>query len=586
MIRLILCLLIVSLISLFAPPSQAGDIADLTQGATMVTDFMMPMRDGVRLATNILLPEGEGPFPVILYRDPYVKEGITRSKGQGLLNEGYAIVIQDVRGRFKSEGVWDPFRNEGRDGHDTLEWVGSQPWCNGKIGLAGGSYLGFTQCINGPSSSKYLASMNPLVPWGKTYEDIIYWGGALRFQLTHFWGGSQYVFAKGIPLPNIEEKGLFWHLPLITWDQQLGAEVHYLREWVSHPSYGEYWKSAEVGGKIEDVTIPALYIGGWYDIFQTGVMKYWNGVRTESKSEQARKRQYLIMGPWTHGISPEDGEVGELSFGKHSNVNPRGLMKDFFAEIMKGEDRGFQDFPPLRLYVMGANRWRDEREWPLSRTEFKPLYLSAPAPANSASGEGRLSWSIEEDNRDSDAYTYSPENPVPSMGGALLWRTAGPRDQTEIESRQDVLVYSSEVLTETVEVTGPVKLILHAASTATDTDFTGKLVDVYPGEEKEVPINLTDGIIRARYRNSQTTPTLIEPGRVYEYEIDLGVTSNAFLPGHRIRLEVSSSNFPRFDRNPNTGNEFGKDAQMISADQTVYHNQERPTHLLLPVIPN
>ena len=158
--------------------AQGGDIADLTRGATMVTDVMMPMRDGVRLATNILLPEGKGPFPVILYRDPYVKEGVTRSKGQGLLDEGYAIVIQDVRGRFKSEGVWDPFRNEARDGHDTLEWVGKQPWCNGKIGLAGGSYLGFTQCINGPSPSKYLAAMHPIVQWGNTYSDIMYWGGA------------------------------------------------------------------------------------------------------------------------------------------------------------------------------------------------------------------------------------------------------------------------------------------------------------------------------------------------------------------------------------------------------------------------
>ncbi|MCA9409590.1 MAG: CocE/NonD family hydrolase [Candidatus Omnitrophica bacterium] len=567
-------------------PVSAGDPADLLNGATQVNNVMVEMRDGVRLGTDILLPEGEGPFPVILFRNPYVKDGVTKSNGQGMLKEGYAIVSQDVRGRFTSEGVWDPFRNEGRDGHDTLEWIGKQPWCNGKIGLAGGSYLGFTQCINGPSPSKYLAAMNPIVPWGNTYHDIIYWGGALRFQLTHFWGGAQYLFGEGKPMPDIVEKGLFWHLPLITWDQQLGAEVFYLREWVRHPNYGEYWKPAEVGDSIENVTIPALYIGGWYDIFQTPVIDYWNGVRTRSKSEEARKRQYLIMGPWTHGVSPADGKVGDLVFGEHSNVHPDRLKKAFFAETMKGEDHGFSDRAPLQLFVMGSNVWRDESEWPLARTQFKPLYLSASGPANSASGEGRLSWDITEDGRATDVFTYNPEDPASTQGGALLWPTAGPRDQSEVEARKDVLVYSTDVLTETVEVTGPVKLILHAASSATDTDFTGKLVDVYPKDGKEVPYNLTDGIIRARYRNSDTTPSLIEPGRVYEYVINLGVTSNAFLPGHRIRVEISSSNFPRFDRNPNTGHEFGMDAQIQTAEQTIHHSEEHPSHLLLPIIPN
>ncbi|MCA9446138.1 MAG: CocE/NonD family hydrolase, partial [Candidatus Omnitrophica bacterium] len=285
-------------------------------------------------------------------------------------------------------------------------------------------------------------------------------------------------------------------------------------------------------------------------------------------------------------ISPKDGKVGDLSFGEHSNIHPRQVESDFFAEVMKGEDRGFSDRAPLQLFVMGSNRWRKESEWPLARTEFKPFYLSAGGPANSASGEGRLTWEQTTDNRDTDAFTYNPENPVASEGGALLWPTAGPRDQSEIEARTDVLVYTSEILTETVEVTGPIELVLYASSSATDTDFTGKLVDVYPGESKEIPYNLTDGILRARYRNSDTSPTLIEPGRVYEYSVNLGVTSNAFLPGHRIRLEVSSSNFPRFDRNPNTGNEFGKDAQMISADQTIYHSEEYPSHLVLPVIPN
>ena len=558
------------------------------QSATLVHNASIAMRDGVRLAADLLFPEGkEGPFPVILYRNPYGKEGASSGEGRDLTELGFAVVSQDTRGRGDSEGVWDAFRYEAEDGSDTLEWIGAQDWCDGRIGLTGGSYLGFTQCINAPNDSQYLFAMNPIVPWGNTYHECLYWGGAFRLQLAFFWGGLQHLAVVGKSFEG-NWNDHFKKLPLKTWDETLGAgEIGYLRDWIAHPFHDEYWKDHEVGDKIENVTIPALYIGGWYDIFQNGVIDYWNGVRTKSKSEEARKRQHLVMGPWTHGVSPKDGKVGALDFGEHSNIHPRELRFNWFKELFFDEDHGMSNLPPLRLYVMGANVWRDEQEWPLARTEYKELYLGGESPANSVEGGGRLLWGKWTGTHEVDEFVYDPNDPVPTMGGSLLYATAGPQDQSAVEARQDVLVYSTDVLTETVEVTGQVRLLLDASSGAPNTDFTAKLVDVYPGEDgKEIPYNITDGILRASHRLTDTESNPFEPGKVYEFNIDLGYTSNAFLPGHRIRLEVSSSNFPRFDRNPNTGHEFGSDTEMVPANQKVYRSLQYPSHLLLPVIPN
>ena len=566
--------------------SYAEEAPLVVPGDTLVEDVTITMRDGVNLLMDIRLPEGDWPFPVILWRSPYDKKSITRGAAEMYVKAGFATVGQDCRGRYKSEGEWDPFRYEARDGEDTVEWIGKQEWCNGKIGLAGGSYLGFTQCINAPNGSKYLATMNPIVPWGNTYHDCIYWGGALRMHLTFYWGGIMQLGKLGLPVPHYQDEKLFETLPLQEWDKCLGVEVPYLRDWVAHPTHDDYWRDHEVGDKIENVQIPALYFGGWFDIFQNGVIDYWNAVRTRAKSEEARKRQYLIMGPWAHGISPGNGVVGDLKFGSDSNINPGLLSLEWYKETLLGEDHGFSTRAPLRIFVMGANVWRDEYEWPLARTQYRNLYLGASEPANSAFGGGTLTWEKGGDALDTDTFVYDPTNPVPTHGGALLSGEYGPREQFEIEERDDVLVYSTEILEETVEVTGPIRLVLYAASTAPDTDFTGKLIDVCPDQYgDEVPYAITDGILRASFRESDTHPTPIEPGKVYRYEINLGATSNAFRPGHRIGIQVSSSNFPRFDRNPNTGHPFGSDDILVSATQTIHHSEVYASHLVLPVIP-
>jgi putative CocE/NonD family hydrolase len=285
----------------------------------------------------------------------------------------------------------------------------------------------------------------------------------------------------------------------------------------------------------------------------------------------------MVVGPWPHGVTRK---VGEIDFGKEANLNERYLQSNWFDHWLKGKGTDIDNWAPLRIFVMGTKKWRNEYEWPLARTKFTPYYFHSNGNANTAAGDGTLSTQ-KPVGEPADEYVYDPANPVPTKGGCNLTIAAGPFDQRENEKRDDVLVFTTDVLTDDLEVTGPVKTVLYAASSATDTDLTAKLVDVYPDGRA---MNICDGIIRARYRN-QGKAELIEPNKTYRYEIDLWPTSNVFLKGHRVRVEISSSNFPRFDRNPNTGHKFGADAEIIKANQEIYHDQLHPSHILLPVIP-
>ncbi len=557
-------------------------------GATYLLDATMTTSDGVKLVMDIILPPGEGPFPVMLWRNPYNKDGVTNGEARQFVEAGYAAVSQDSRGRNKSGGVWDPFRYERHDGWETQEWIGKQKWCNGSIGTAGGSYLGFTQCISAPEASSYLKAIVPEVPWGNTYEDCLYSGGCLHLLLAMSWGSIMQMSKVGKPVPDFAKEDLFKHLPLKTWDDCLGEKVQYLRDWAAHPTHDDYWKDHEVGDRIENIKCAGLYYGGWFDIFTDGVLEYWSAARTRAKNPTVREHQYLVMGPWTHGGSQESGKNGDLNFGPQSHMKKTPMRMEFLDEMVRGKDTSFSSkTAPLQIFVMGANRWRNEQEWPLARTQYKKLYLTGDGAANTSGGQGTLSWEQPTPAGKPDSFTYNPDDPVPTEGGALLWPTAGPRDQTKVEQRQDVLVYSSPILSETVEVTGPVCMKLFAATSAKDTDFTAKLVDVHPGPDgKEIPYGITDGILRARFRESNKETKLIEPGKVYEYTIELGNTSIAFVPGHRIRLEVSSSNFPKYERNTNTGNPLGEDTSGVPATQTIHRSVEYPSHLVLPVIEN
>ena len=556
--------------------------ADVAYEVEVRADVKIPMRDGVETSANVFLPKAEGRFPVILARTPYGKGGTGAGPGHFYASRGYVYVSQDCRGRGASKGQWVPFVNEARDGKDTHRWILDQPWSSGVIGTSGGSYVGFTQWASAPNAGEYLKAMFPVVPLVDPYGDVAYVGGAFQLALMMGWGAG--VSGNSTVRGWNDEQWLkaFRTLPLSTWDTALDDKVEYLRDWVAHPEFDGYWAQSSLRGRKKEITTPIYVVCGWYDLFAKSVFDHLNAVKVQSRSEHAKNHLHLLMGPWTHGIS-RDGKVGGLDFGKEAVVDLNAIQAEWFDHWLKGKETGVDQWPPFRIFVMGRNQWRDELQWPLARTQYTPYYFHSEGSANTLEGDGRLS-TAKPGQEPADRYVYDPDDPAPTLGGSNLGKCpVGPHDQTRAEERKDVLVYTSDELTSELEVTGPVKVVLYAASSARDTDWTAKLVDVHPDGR---PFNLCDGIVRARYRDSADQPTLIEPGKVYRYEIDLWVTSNVFLPGHRMRVEVSSSNFPRFDRNPNTGHPFGADAELEKANQTVFHDAEHASHVLLPVIPD
>ena len=559
----------------------------LPAGVEVRYDVKVPMRDGVRLSADIYSPRGQsGPFPVVLSRTPYdnMSEWIVEP-ATFYPQHGYVYVAQDVRGRFDSEGEFTPWVNEFSDGHDTIEWIGSQPWCDGNVGMAGPSYVGNVQWQAAAMGSRYLKAIVPRVIGDNLYESPHYQGGAFQLGWTATWSfATAGRTAQNIELYNWPQ--LFPTLPLRDFAELAGKDLPYFRDWVDHPDYDDYWRALAINERYQDIKVPVLQIGGWYDFFATGTMNNFVGMRARGGSDRARGNQAAVMGPWIHKAALENTtHAGEVDFGTGSTLDLMEIELRWFDRWLKGKQNGADREPPLKLFVMGVNEWRDEHEWPLARTHFTPYYLHSGGSANSLLGDGTLSMQAPA-GEPHDSYTYDPSFPAPTNGGCnccvpdiVDW---GAFDQKPVEHRSDVLVYTSEPLTEELEVTGPVIVKLFASTDGRDTDFTAKLVDVHPDGYAR---NLCDGIIRGRYRESTSTQRLLEPGTVYEFTIDLWPTSNVFLKGHRIRVDISSSNFPRFDRNPNTGHVFGRDAEMRVASQQVLHDAAHPSHIILPVIP-
>ena len=549
----------------------------------MRLDVKVPMRDGVNLSADIYLPKAQGPFPTVLMRTPYsnnMPQAIER--GHTLANSGYACVIQDVRGRWDSDGDFYAFYNEGPDGYDTQEWIGRQEWSTGKVGMAGGSYLGLVQWTSAPYGSEFLKAMAPRVIFWDFHEGLLHPGGALQLNVAITRGmRSNARTAQSIDYHNWTE--VFNSLPLSQMDEAAGRNVNFWKDWIEHWTYDDYWDKVNVEKKRDDIAAPALNMGGWYDVFAQHSFRLFNGLRLHGKTPESRQSR-LIVGPWVHGLSISQ-RTGDIDFGADSMVDLDSLETRWFDYWLKGIDNGIVDEPPLRLFIMGINEWRDENEWPLARTDWQKWYLHSDNGANSVLGDGGLSPEAPGDESP-DKFVYDPRFPVQTLGGntccsphIVPW---GPQDQRPAEARQDVLCYTTPPMEADMEVTGPIKVVLYAATDGLDTDWTAKLVDVSPtGYAK----NLCDGIIRARYREGLSVPKLLEANRVYEYEIDVAVTGNVFLKGHSIRLDISSSNFPRFDRNPNTGNTLVMDTEMRTARQTVHHCREHPSHMMLPVVP-
>ena len=548
-------------------------LAGPQRGALKQTHVAIAMRDGVHLYANIYLPADRARGPAILVRTPYNKGTDLPGNWQALVDHGYVVVVEDVRGRYESEGAFHPLTQESADGEDTLNWIAHQTWSDGKVGMTGGSYLGIAQWKAAVINNPHLKAILPVVSGDDDYRDRFYsTGGAMKLGNRLEWLAEN-MKAPGY-VPDFQK--FVWHLPLRTADvAATGWTIGIYQEALDHPAYDGFWRGISTRERLAKVRVPVFAIGGWYDNFVESDLEAFAALRKTTGLNR------LLIGPWPHNMSTKFPAV---DYGPEAEVPVRTLAIEWFDQWLMGKDTPLVSEAPLKIFVMGADKWRDEREWPPAEAHALELYLDGNGHANTATGDGALA------NRPPakvkpDHYVFDPRNPVPTRGGAVCCNPKvfpwGPMDQRPVEKRPDVLVYTTRPLKRDLEVIGPVKVMLWVATSARDTDFTAKLVDVFPDGAAR---NLTDGILRLRYRDSLERPEPATPGQLYQIAVDAGVTSNVFLKGHRVRVEISSSNSPRFDRNPNTGGPMASETRLLKASQTVYHDARHPSRVELLVV--
>ncbi|MGA8593470.1 MAG: CocE/NonD family hydrolase [Bryobacteraceae bacterium] len=537
----------------------------------------IPMRDGVILRADVYVPPGSGRWPAILIRTPYNRHSDTTRGYRVFTEHGYAVVTEDVRGRNGSDGTFGSIEQEGPDGNDTINWIAAQPWSNGRVGMAGASYVGIVQWRAAVQHNPHLLAIFPLVSGDDEYMDRYYSpGGALQLAHRLVWL-SENLTPRGLPRPPFAV--YIRHLPLGTSD--VAATTLKLEMWrvpLNHPSYDRFWLALSVRNQLPEVTAAVSSMGGWFDDYVESDL--------DAFSHLAKRGMPIEtwIGPWSHTLTRKYSTV---DFGPMAMPHVRALQLAWFDRFLKVPVSASSQapLPLLHIFVMGSNVWRDEHEWPLARTRYTPFYLESGGRANTASGDGELTSRFRS-GEPPDRFIYDPSNPVPTTGGAVCCNPrllpAGPLDQSAVERRNDVLVYTSPPLRDDLEVTGPVGVTIYVATSASDTDFTAKLVDVFPDGR---PLLVTDGIARLRYRVSLARPVFVKRNVPYQIHIDAGVTSWVFAEGHRIRLEISSSNFPRYDRNLNSSRPNASESKITVAMQTVMHDQRYPSVVVLPVIP-
>jgi hypothetical protein len=558
-----------------------------------------------------------GRYPTLLLRTIYHSKDARYLKwAVRFAQAGYAVVLQDCRGRHDSDGVWDPYVCEVADGYDTHEWVARQPWCDGQVGTFGVSYPGFTQTVAAPGGSKHLKALVPIASQEDNFGHHRC-DGAIAWSNTVFFANMMGRTMQTEALNLLDMAAVWRRLPLVSaWDDT--GDVPYFRGVVEHEAYDAWWSRYSLRHRYGEVEAPAYFMTGWYDSLLHETLKVFQGWRSQARSDEARRLTKIIIGPWSHQVAPwgrpqpgfqlgPDGEFDDAVFGKDAWDDIVDMHLRWYDARLKGRKTGIDEEPPVKLFVMGANRWRHEEQWPLARTRWTEFYLHGTTP-DGAEGQrqhGTLSQVRPTGDEAPDRFRYDPDDPCPTWGAQYQMKDfGGPKDRRELEERRgDVLIYTSAPLEGDLEVTGPVSMTLWAASSAVDTDFTAALVDVYPDARAVI---LTDGICRTRFRGAAAgwkpadfmtgrrpydalydplfRPELMEPGMPYELQIDMWETSNVFRKGHCIRLEISSSNFPRYNRNLNTGGRVGFETARRVAHQTVYHDARRPSRLALPVI--
>lgn len=565
----------------------------------MLHDQRAPLRDGVELSADVYLPLGEGPWPTIVQWTPYesVRDRFIEW-GVWFAARGYAAVVIDVRGRFESGGEFVAWTGDGEDAYDSVDWIAAQPWCNGQVGTWGRSYGAIVQWQLARLRHPAIRCMAPHVISDDYYGDCHYIGGAFQLALSIgaalIWDSALSVITGPAARDTVLNDRVLRHLPLGTLDEAaLGRPIETWQTWMRHPTYDDYWRSVDHRYIYENVDVPVFQQGGWFDAYPGSMMRQWQGLRGGAATELARRNATVLIGPWSH---EEEGgrQLGDLNFGPEADSIVRAHELRFYDHWLKGIDTGLAEEPPISLFTMGINEWRQVDAWPVPGTAFVPWYLHSGGSAQGVDGDGVFSAEPPRTGEPADSYRSDPLDPVPTVGGnnsvATMMQNSsvpvapGPSDQAPIERRRDVLVYTSASLSEDLEVTGPLEAVLYAASEARDCDFVVRLADVHPDGRS---IFVAEGFIRARHRNGLEHSELLEPGRVEEYHIRCYPTSMVFKRGHRLRVTVASSSFPRISRNLQSGGDIATDteADAVVATQTVLHDAAHPSHLLLPVVP-
>jgi putative CocE/NonD family hydrolase len=573
---------------LYLPPSIFSTPQDAEYKVTIEHGVHVKMRDSVLLTADVYRPNTQGKFPVLLERTPYNRAGESGMANR-LAANGYVVILQDTRGRYESDGEFYPFRNESQDGYDTVEWAAQLEYSNGKVGMFGGSYVGATQMLAAMERPPHLVSILPYVTGSEYYDGWTYQNGVLMQWFSSSWTSILAVDTLGRQsLNNPLTREWVAQLPVesypILQPPPVTKLAPYFHDWIEHEVDDSYWQKWRVSDHYGDMNVQGLHIAGWHDLFLKGSIKNYTGLRDGGSTPQVRSGQRLLIGPWGHAPTSPAGKIGDVVFGKNAVLDYVGTTLKWFDYTLKSVKNEYASAAPVRLFVMGDNVWRDEQEFPLARTRYTRYYLHSSRRANGLIGDGKLDIVLPKSER-ADQFDYDPNNPVPTIGGRLCCGEVlapGPFDQRPNESRVDVLVFSTPSLKEDLEVTGFITVELYAASSAVDTDFTALLADVDANGYSRF---LTDGIVRARYRDTTSRAQVIEPGKTYKYVIDLWATSNVFKAGHQLRLYISSSNFPRFNRNLNTSEKMLGSSRSVVAHQTIYHDDKNASALILPVIP-
>jgi putative CocE/NonD family hydrolase len=548
-------------------------------------NVLIPMRDGVRLAAHIYRPEAKGRFPVIVTRTPYGKDSkAIFSQAEFFAQHGYAYVTQDVRGRYDSEGEFTVLVHEAQDGYDTIEWLAQQPWSNGSVGTFGGSYLSWDQWLAAEQQPPHLKTM--VVQ--STPPDIfqVAWRGAFSIN-NLFWC----ILLDGRINQDLSvyDEHLTDHLPVSTLNEAAGRHMDKtFRAWIQHDSLDDFWKPQSYEDNLARVNVPVLHLDGWYDLRDvSATLRNYNRMLHEGGSTATRQGQRVVIGPWEHA-GYDARKIGDVDFGAEAVLDRKALFLKWYDCFLQNKNCGeIAKIPPVKIFVLGENKWHDEQEWPPNRAQTKPFYFHSQGHANTSAGDGSLS-NVAPGNEPTDEYTYDPKDPTTVVLQAASGAEALTADQQKAEARPDILVFTSAAAETPIEVSGHIQVKLWATSSAPDTDWVVRLVDVHPDGYAQ---RLLDEIVRARYRElppftkSYKQSSLLTPGKIYEYTIDLGDIANVFLKGHRIRVEIASSFFPLFSRNLNTGKDNLTTTEMQPAHQTIYHDAEHPSQILLPIIP-